>query len=52
MNIIIMTNYTKRVDNCHTVCYKFASMFTQLFDNKAKRNAVTILLGGAVFCVS
>ena len=50
MNIIL--NYGKRVDNCHTLCYKFASMFTHLFDSKAKRNALTILLGGAVFCVS
>ena len=52
MNIIIMTNYIKRVDNCHTVCYKLVRMFTLLFDHKAKRNALTILLGGAVFCVS
>lgn len=47
-----MTNNVKWIDNCHAVCYKFTSMFTQLFGNKAKRNTLAILLGGAVFCVS
>jgi len=47
-----MTNALKRVDNSHAVCYKLTSMFTQLFDSKAKRHQSTILLEGAVFCVS
>jgi len=47
-----MTNTLKKVDNSHTVCYKLTNMFTQLFDSKAKRHQLTILLEGAVFCVS
>ena len=38
-----------KLDNCCPVCYKIASMFTQLIDRRARRNALTILLGGAVY---
>ena len=40
------------VDSYPDICYKPARMFTQLFDKKAKRHNITILLGGAVFFVS
>jgi hypothetical protein len=40
-----MTFFVIGLDKCHTLCYKHADMFTQLFDKKAKRHAKTILSG-------